>query len=67
MFERAVGRVGAVGKAMAVSLVRVLSARLRPAFTLFSTAGLVVDWIDGPGALVLLAVRTVDEMERTSA
>jgi hypothetical protein len=60
MFERAVGRVGAVCKAKAVSLVRVLSARLRPAFTLSSTAGFVVDWIDGPGALVLLAVRTVD-------
>jgi hypothetical protein len=52
---------------MLESLVRLLSACLRPAFTLFSRAGFVVDWIDVPGALVLLTVQIVDEMERTPA
>jgi hypothetical protein len=44
------------------SLVRLLSASLRPAFAVFSTAGFVVDCIHGPGALVLLVVQTVDGM-----
>jgi hypothetical protein len=44
------------------SLVRLLSASLRPAFAVFSTAGFVVDCIHGLGALVLLVVQTVDGM-----